>query len=64
MNKRIKRKHRLKYWLRSPKEERQIFREFLQMFSVKLTHEEIEECIRLGKEDAEKKVKEQDYESV
>lgn len=60
MNKRIKKKHRLKYWLRSPKEERQIFREFLQMFSVKLTHEEIEECIRLGKEDVEKKDKEQE----
>lgn len=59
MNKRIKKKHRLKYWLRSPKEEKQIFREFLQMFSVKLTHEEIEECIKLGKEDAEKELKEQ-----
>lgn len=62
MNKRIKKKHRLKYWLRSPKEERQIFREFLHMFSVKLTHEEIEEYIRLGKEDAEKELKEQENE--
>ena len=58
MNRRIKKKHRLKYWLRSPKEERQAFREFLQMFSTNLTHEEIAECIKQGTEDAKKELEE------
>ena len=64
MKKRVKKKHEHRYWLRNAKERRVIWREFLELFS-KLTSEEIEECIRQGKEDAKKelaKLKEQENE--
>lgn len=65
MNRRIKKKHEHRYWLRNAKERRVAWREFLDLFTRELTPEEIAECVAQGTEDAKKELaelKEQEHE--